>query len=171
MRIIDRLKSLWTRKTPRVIKDAPGMLTIEARGCRIVINENSLDKRGRELTEVAISVEPPFPPDGQAHGQFQLITNPSGIAKLRSRAAIHVVKLKAPRKPKRAKPPEQEKAIEGPFEEYDAWGTCGPYRGEKWRVISETAGRIYFRGGIDVDRELFARDFTKTPPDIDKGAS
>ncbi len=167
MSIIDRLKSLWTRKTPRVIKDAPGMLTIEARGCRIVINENSLDKRGRELTFVRINTDPQ-----RTDPPYQLITNPDDPFKSRTRAAFHVVKLKAPRKPpKRAKPPEQEKAIEGPFEEYDAWGTCGPYRGEKWRVISETAGRIHFRGGIDVDRELFARDFTKTPPDIDKGAS
>ena len=102
------------QRTPRVVDIEPGKLTIKARGCRIVINENSLDKRGREATEIAISVEPPFPPDGQAHGQFQLIANPSGIAKLRSRAAIHVVKLKAPRKPKRAKP-GQDDAPQEPY--------------------------------------------------------
>lgn len=109
MRIIDRLMRRRKKQTPRVIKVEPGMLTIEARGCRIVINENSLDKRAREATIVSINTDPlrTDPP-------YQLITNPATPFKSRTRAAIHVVKLKAPRKLKRAKPPEQESAIEGP---------------------------------------------------------
>ena len=92
------------QRTPRVVDIEPGKLTIEARGCRVVINENSLDKRAREATIVSINTDPlrTDPP-------YQLITNPATPFKSRTRAAFHVVKLKAPRKPKRAKPIAEEK--------------------------------------------------------------
>ncbi len=121
MRIIDRLKSLWTRKTPRIIKVEPGRLTIKARGCHIVINENRLDKRGRELTEIIVAATPVTFKWDSSHpigvdiaSEYQLIAAPDDQVKSRSGAAIHVVKLKAPRKPKRAKP-GQDDAPQEPY--------------------------------------------------------
>ena len=96
MRLIDYLKRRWLRKTPRVIKAEPGMLTIEARGCRIFIGENGIDKRGRANTIIDVDAS-------ALRDEFQLTTNPAAAHKSRTYAAIHVVKLKAPRKPKQAK--------------------------------------------------------------------
>lgn len=108
MSIIDRIMSLWSRKqqstpqlTPRVVQMEPGEMTIEARGCRVVINETGTDKFGRERTQIRVIA---------ASGEvYQLIAKPHDHVQTRYFSQIHVVKLKAPRKPKQAKPPEQEK--------------------------------------------------------------
>ena len=118
MRIIDRLMRRRKKQTPRVIKVEPGCLTIKADGCTILIHENGIDKRKRDLTAIVVTRDV----DLGGPNQFQLITNPSTTAidadrffKRRTMAAIHVVKLKAPRKPPKRAKPGQDDAPQEPY--------------------------------------------------------
>jgi hypothetical protein len=101
MRLRDRFRRCWI-KAPRVVEVKKGRIVIEARGCRIEIEEGDVsDKRGRETTTIHV-----VPNRDSSEGVFRLIEK----RKHNIRGVLAVVKLKRPHKPVTMKDIEETSA-------------------------------------------------------------